>query len=164
MFIRPDRLDKKFTISKCSESQMLGCMSKSPQEQGYSSIYWLKVVNVAKSRKSKKNRFNLEFLIRLTALSLTPTLTLPVALLPLTSHTSLVSTSSMLPAITTLLLLTSMLPVAKPIVKHKSTLCTRGEAKSICVPQVPKLPNLKFQEYLYVYCICICSICICRSM
>ena len=45
--------------------------------------------------------------------------------------------SSLLPTITTLMLLvTSMLPVVEPIVKHKSTLCTRGETKSICVPQV----------------------------
>lgn len=57
---------------------------------------------------------------------------------PLTLTTScLASTSSLLPTITTLLMVTSMLPVAEPIVKHKSTLCTRGETKSICVPQVP---------------------------
>ena len=47
------------------------------------------------------------------------------------------TSSSLLPTIATLLLVASMLPVAEPIVKHKSTLCTRGESKSICVPQVP---------------------------
>ena len=60
------------------------------------------------------------------ASSLTPT-TLTLTISSLASSTS---------TITTLLMVTSMLPVAEPIVKHKSTLCTRGEAKSICVPQV----------------------------
>ena len=53
---------------------------------------------------------------------------------PAPSLTSLLAYTSS--TLTTLLLLASTVPLVNPIVKHKSTLCTKGEAKSICVPQV----------------------------